>query len=646
MRALYGLVSPRRAQLVLEPERPDVLLDSYRTGDLGNFPLQGGWSGVARLVQGEQAVLRLPIHKWTIGYVTLSGRHEGAHALEARLDRLFREPPLTVDGSLKYEGGRALLVDEDGAWEIDDLSTLPGGVLELGDADQIEPSVWHWLREESERWRVGGERAGGERWPLPVVVAYSFRTISERASGDHYTRWTGPGWADGLDLGLQPPLPILFVDGGALEEGVTVDGYRPDLVGRRVYRIRVESGDDLVASTGGADRGTLMIEIDGLTKTYDKQPAVQALRFTVGQGEIFGFIGPNGAGKTTTLRMLATLLRPSEGTGRVCGFDIRTQPVEVRRRIGYLPDFFGVYEDMRVGDYLKFFAAAYGIPASKRQKVIDGVLELTDLVELEKSLIGDLSRGMQQRIALARCLVHDPPVLLLDEPASGLDPRARLDLLDILRELRRMGKTVLISSHILSELADVSDSFGILEKGRMVACGSLDELTSGMETRRAVVEIGGGRAPEAIEVLRGHPAVADAFLDEDDTNRGRDRPDASRPLDRLPGQAPGRGRLRALSPQRDQAAARGGVPPPDRGPCGVGRSMPSPSEDPTSAYGSSGLNDDPVRVARRVKVLVALVLTGSFAAGWWSGGSPVRTSPASVLDLGRRVTDDGALGDP
>lgn len=262
-----------------------------------------------------------------------------------------------------------------------------------------------------------------------------------------------------------------------------------------------------------------MIEIEGFSKVYDGKPAVRNLSFSVGKGQIFGFIGPNGAGKTTTLRMLATLLKPTAGGGKVCGFDIRTQPVEVRRRIGYMPDFFGVYEDMRVLDYLRFFAAAYGIDADQRAKIIPDVLELTDLTPLEGSLIGDLSRGQQQRIALARCLVHDPPVLLLDEPASGLDPRARLDLLDILRELRNMGKTILISSHILSELADVSDLFGIVERGQMVAHGTLQDLTRGLVERRARLELADGELEQAAGLLDGHAAITGVFRDEEVAQR-------------------------------------------------------------------------------------------------------------------------------
>jgi ABC-2 type transport system ATP-binding protein len=196
----------------------------------------------------------------------------------------------------------------------------------------------------------------------------------------------------------------------------------------------------------------------------------------VPQGQIYGLVGSNGAGKTTTLRILGTLLKPTSGSVQVMGMDIGKHADDVRRIIGYMPDFFGVYQDLGVREYLEFFAAAYGIKGAKRDGVVDDVLELTGLTGKRHDMIGNLSRGMQQRLGLARVLVHDPKLLLLDEPASGLDPRARVEIAAVLSELRRMGKTILISSHILPELQDLCDSFAILELGEIVFTGTLKEL--------------------------------------------------------------------------------------------------------------------------------------------------------------------------
>ena len=250
-----------------------------------------------------------------------------------------------------------------------------------------------------------------------------------------------------------------------------------------------------------------MIEIRNLYKRYGELLAVDGLSLSVASGELFGFIGPNGAGKTTTLQILATLLQPTAGDAFVAGFDVRWEGRDVRRAIGYMPDFFGLYHNLRVWEYLEFFAAAYEIPAAKRRAILSDVLELTDLTAKRDALVGELSRGMQQRLGLARVLVHDPQVLLLDEPASGLDPRARLEVREILRELRAMGKTILLSSHILSELAEVCSSIGILHGGRLVTSGPVDDV---------LARVGGGRvlrvrvaAPAArvAEALDGLPGV-------------------------------------------------------------------------------------------------------------------------------------------
>src|SRR6266446_4377913 len=221
-----------------------------------------------------------------------------------------------------------------------------------------------------------------------------------------------------------------------------------------------------------------MIEIKHLRKEYkDKpEPAVKDLCLELEQGDIFGFIGPNGAGKTTTIKMLATLLTPTAGTAYVDGIDVVRNPEAVRAIVGYMPDFFGVYDDIKVWEYLDFFAAAYRIPKDTRPQIIDDVLTLTDLNVKKDSYVESLSRGMKQRLCLAKTLVHDPKVLLLDEPASGLDPRARIEIKELLKELKSMGKTIMISSHILPELADFCNKIGIIEQGELIVSGDVMEI--------------------------------------------------------------------------------------------------------------------------------------------------------------------------
>ncbi len=208
-----------------------------------------------------------------------------------------------------------------------------------------------------------------------------------------------------------------------------------------------------------------MIETRGLTKIYGDLYAVKDLSIKLEPGDVYGFIGPNGSGKTTTMRMIATLLQPTHGEAYVCGNSIYTKPKEIRRLIGYMPDFFGVYDDMQVLEYLEFFAAAYRINGPGRRKKCEEVLDLVELGYKRNALVTSLSRGMTQRLGLARTLLHDPQVLLLDEPASGLDPRARIEMRRLLKELRKTGKTIMFSSHILPELADVCNKVGIIEKG-------------------------------------------------------------------------------------------------------------------------------------------------------------------------------------
>lgn len=223
------------------------------------------------------------------------------------------------------------------------------------------------------------------------------------------------------------------------------------------------------------------IQTRGLTRYYGKMVAVQDLNLIVPKGSLFGLIGPNGAGKTTTLRMLAGLLEPSAGEISIHGKAISRDWHELRWQIGYMPDFFGVYEDLLVWEYLDFFARCYELPARRRKQVVDELLELVDLQEKRNAYVHTLSRGMLQRLCLAHALVHDPDVLLLDEPASGLDPRARVEMRELLRELGAMGKTVVLSSHILSELAELCDSIGIMEKGRLVSSGLLEQIRQQVE---------------------------------------------------------------------------------------------------------------------------------------------------------------------
>jgi len=229
-----------------------------------------------------------------------------------------------------------------------------------------------------------------------------------------------------------------------------------------------------------------IIEIQGLTKLYDGLTALDDLTLSVEEGAVVGFIGPNGAGKTTTMRILTTLLQPTRGQAWVAGHEVTREPKAVRRVIGYMPDFFGVYEDMKVWEYLDFFGACYDLPPAARTAMIDDLLALVDLGHKKGAFVDSLSRGMKQRLCLARTLTHDPQVLILDEPASGLDPRARIEMRELLRELKQMGKTIFFSSHILSEVADICTSIAILEAGRLVAYGDMEEMKKQLRAHRLI----------------------------------------------------------------------------------------------------------------------------------------------------------------
>ncbi len=251
----------------------------------------------------------------------------------------------------------------------------------------------------------------------------------------------------------------------------------------------------------------MIIQTINLTKRYGKLVALNNLHLDIEEGECFGYIGPNGAGKTTTIRILSTLLQPTWGEARVCGHVVGYESRKIRPLIGYVPDFFGAYEDMVVQEYLEFFASAYDITGKKRTRIVGDVLELTDLSFKHDSLVDSLSRGMKQRLSIARVLLHDPKILMLDEPASGLDPRARIEIRELLKELHRMGKTIIISSHILPELADLCTSIGILEQGEMLFHGTVSEALQRARVGTLVNVVTPDDQEKARQVLSGLPNV-------------------------------------------------------------------------------------------------------------------------------------------
>jgi ABC-2 type transport system ATP-binding protein len=252
------------------------------------------------------------------------------------------------------------------------------------------------------------------------------------------------------------------------------------------------------------------VQTFGLTRTYGSLVALSGLDLVINRGDLFGFIGSNGAGKTTTLRILATFLAPSSGRAEVLGHDVVADADAVRHVIGYMPDFFGVYKDMEVTEYLDFFGACYKIPTAQREKTVNDVLELVGLSEKRGALIGALSRGMQQRIGLARVLIHDPRVLLLDEPASGLDPRARIEMMAILQELQRLGKTIIISSHILSELQTLCNRVAIIERGKLIYSGPVQGVRQQMSTGLIYWVKVSSDSAQAIQLLKTCPEVTEA----------------------------------------------------------------------------------------------------------------------------------------
>lgn len=313
----------------------------------------------------------------------------------------------------------------------------------------------------------------------------------------------------------------------------------------------------------------IAIETQGLGHAYKRNVALREVSFTVQTQSIHGFVGPNGAGKTTTLKILATLMRPQRGAARIFGKDVAADYRAVRRSIGFMPDHFSMYRQMTVQEYLDFFAAAYGLSFAERTRTIGDVLALTDMDSRRHDLIKGLSRGMQQRVSLARVLVHDPRLLLLDEPASGLDPRARMELIDILRELRRMGKTIFISSHILSELAMLCDSVTVLDRGDVRFSGSIDGLTRGDGDSVEYVVLLAASHAETETALRALPGVDEVTGGNGEARyHVRFRPAATAPGDLARAVLDSGGQLLGL--QRDvrhlndafMSLTQPGVPPP------------------------------------------------------------------------------------
>lgn len=281
---------------------------------------------------------------------------------------------------------------------------------------------------------------------------------------------------------------------------------------------------------------SVIVETHDLTRRYGATLALDHLTLQIPEGAIFGFIGPNGAGKTTTMRILTTLLLPTSGEARVEGYSVVNNPRGVRRMVGFMPDFFGVYDSMKAWEYLDFFGRAYGVAADQRARSIGELLDLVDLGHKRDEFVMNLSRGMKQRLSLARTMMHDPKLLILDEPASGLDPRARIELRELLKELRALGKTIMISSHILTELAEMCTHIAIIERGRLLASGDVKAILRSLQPHHTIeVRVFEGAA-RAVALLRGHAQVLDVRWDgivtsEADTETQDGSPAAPAPPD-------------------------------------------------------------------------------------------------------------------
>ncbi len=297
-----------------------------------------------------------------------------------------------------------------------------------------------------------------------------------------------------------------------------------------------------------------MIETINLTKKYGELVALNNLNMSIDQGACYGFIGPNGAGKTTTIKILATLLKPTWGEARIDGKVIGYQNPQIRPLIGYVPDFMGAYEDMVVSEYLEFFAACYNIHGAQRAQVVRDVLDLTDLSYKAQAEVNGLSRGMKQRLSIARVLLHDPKVLLLDEPASGLDPRARIEIRELLKELRRMGKTIMISSHILHELSELCDTVGIIEQGELVFSGSVGEIMTRASVGQIVHITVEDRFEDAVKLLSAVEGIISVDLVQEDGTHRIDLtidPNSGLPISELPNRLIAQGfRLSAMHQEK------------------------------------------------------------------------------------------------
>lgn len=255
-----------------------------------------------------------------------------------------------------------------------------------------------------------------------------------------------------------------------------------------------------------------MLKVEGLTRRFGSFTAVSEMNFELDRGAIYGFVGPNGAGKTTTMKMVATLLEPTSGSIFIGDVDVTRQPALARQHMGYMPDFFGVYDDLKVTEYMEFYADCYKVPRAGRERLIGDLLELVNLAHKRDAYVDTLSRGMKQRLCLARCLVHDPDLLILDEPASGLDPRARVEMRELLHELHRMGKTILISSHILAELSEMCTHIGIVDQGRLAVSGPVAQVLRRAGAR--LLEIRAAGDPEAAaSAARAVPGVTEAVVE-------------------------------------------------------------------------------------------------------------------------------------
>lgn len=259
----------------------------------------------------------------------------------------------------------------------------------------------------------------------------------------------------------------------------------------------------------------IMLVISNLVKSYGKFKAVDNLSLEIGKGQIYGFVGANGAGKTTTMRIVAGLLKASSGSVVVGGMDILKYPVSFKNKIGYMPDFFGVYDDLKVTEYMDFYSGVYGIEKSQRPKLTDELLELVNLTDKKDFYVDDLSRGMKQRLCLARSLIHNPELLILDEPASGLDPKARVEMKEVLKELRDLGKTIIISSHILPELAELCTSIGIIEKGKMVVSGTVEEIMQKTAQKKIIRVKVLGEIEGAVKLLKEQPSIGNVNVHND-----------------------------------------------------------------------------------------------------------------------------------